>query len=232
MFDHYGKILSHSFLYTLAVLILVGLDLARLADLPAPVVTEARRVAELLTEQEERDMEQSRTSKLAVRRKALLRVISRRFPLTRSSLKFFGHSERLSSRRHLGPGTGTLVLPWLDSALAAPHTTWTGSRPLDSPGRGACGVPRAVPEGHHGGPTANYVTISCGPGSTSLHCIGAVHYYLCFSSAVQDPRILLLIHIEITRACRTYGCIQESYMSTKLTPATTYDHLTAGREPL
>ncbi|EIW65180.1 MutS family protein MSH4 [Trametes versicolor FP-101664 SS1] len=106
VFDHYGKASSRSSHYTLAVLILVGLDLARLADLPAPVVTEARRVAELLTEQEERDMEQSRTSKLAVRRKALLRVISRRFPLIRSSLKFSGYSKR----RHLGPGTGALAL--------------------------------------------------------------------------------------------------------------------------
>lgn len=90
MFDHYGKFSTRLPLYTLVVLIRVGLDLARLADLPAPVVTEARRVAELLTEQEERDMEQSRTSKLAVRRKALLRVISRHLPLIRSSLKGFG----------------------------------------------------------------------------------------------------------------------------------------------
>ncbi|KAI0656744.1 muts domain V-domain-containing protein [Cubamyces menziesii] len=51
-----------------------GLDLSRLADLPPPVITEARRVAELLAEKEERDQQQSRTSKLAVRRKALLRL--------------------------------------------------------------------------------------------------------------------------------------------------------------
>ncbi|KAI0717509.1 muts domain V-domain-containing protein [Cerioporus squamosus] len=51
-----------------------GLDLARLADLPDPVIQEARRVAEYLTQQEERDQQQSRTNKLAVRRKALLRL--------------------------------------------------------------------------------------------------------------------------------------------------------------
>ncbi|KAI0757543.1 muts domain V-domain-containing protein [Daedaleopsis nitida] len=51
-----------------------GLDLARLADLPDTVVSEARRVAEYLADQEERDQQQSRTSKLAVRRKALLRL--------------------------------------------------------------------------------------------------------------------------------------------------------------
>ncbi|KAI0641090.1 muts domain V-domain-containing protein [Trametes meyenii] len=55
-----------------------GLDLARLADLPAPVFAEARRVAEFLSQQQERDQQQSRTSKLAIRRKALLRVISHR----------------------------------------------------------------------------------------------------------------------------------------------------------
>ncbi|KAI9065774.1 hypothetical protein FKP32DRAFT_1665232 [Trametes sanguinea] len=51
-----------------------GLDLARLADLPEQVVSEARRVAEFLTDQEEQDQRQSRTSKLAIRRKALLRL--------------------------------------------------------------------------------------------------------------------------------------------------------------
>ncbi|KAL7285904.1 hypothetical protein ACG7TL_001015 [Trametes sanguinea] len=59
--------------YALALAI-VGLDLARLADLPAPVISEARRVAEVLTDQEEQDQRQSRTSKLAIRRKALLRL--------------------------------------------------------------------------------------------------------------------------------------------------------------
>lgn len=54
----------------------VGLDLARLADLPDSVISESRRVAEYLTQQEERDQQQSRTNKLAVRRKALLRVSS------------------------------------------------------------------------------------------------------------------------------------------------------------
>ena len=51
-----------------------GLDLARLADLPDSVISEARRVAEYLSDREERDQRQSKTSKLALRRKALLRV--------------------------------------------------------------------------------------------------------------------------------------------------------------
>ncbi|KAM5542142.1 hypothetical protein V8D89_004015 [Ganoderma adspersum] len=51
-----------------------GLDLARLADLPESVISEARRVAEYLTKQAEREQQQSRTSKIALRRKALLRL--------------------------------------------------------------------------------------------------------------------------------------------------------------
>ncbi|TBU46298.1 muts domain V-domain-containing protein [Dichomitus squalens] len=51
-----------------------GLDLARLADLPESVISEARRVAEYLADREERDQRQSKTSKLALRRKALLRL--------------------------------------------------------------------------------------------------------------------------------------------------------------
>ena len=52
----------------------VGLDLARLADLPDDVLSEARRVSERLTELEERKNEESKTTKLAIRRKALLTV--------------------------------------------------------------------------------------------------------------------------------------------------------------
>ncbi|KAI0935607.1 hypothetical protein AcV5_003986 [Taiwanofungus camphoratus] len=51
-----------------------GLDLARLADLPEDVVTEGRRVAINLTELEEREQRESHTSKIATRRKALLRL--------------------------------------------------------------------------------------------------------------------------------------------------------------
>ncbi|KAI0075934.1 hypothetical protein K474DRAFT_1645947 [Panus rudis PR-1116 ss-1] len=51
-----------------------GLDLARLADLPENVLVEARRVAEKLTELEARKNEESKTTKIAIRRKALLRL--------------------------------------------------------------------------------------------------------------------------------------------------------------
>ena len=54
--------------------ICLGLDLARLADLPDDVLVEARRVAERLDELEERKKEESKTNKVAIRRKALLRV--------------------------------------------------------------------------------------------------------------------------------------------------------------
>ncbi|KAI0089898.1 muts domain V-domain-containing protein [Irpex rosettiformis] len=51
-----------------------GLDLARLADLPEDVLIEARRVSEKLTEIEERKKEESKFNKVAVRRKAMLRL--------------------------------------------------------------------------------------------------------------------------------------------------------------
>ncbi|KAL4244476.1 DNA mismatch repair MutS family protein [Abortiporus biennis] len=51
-----------------------GLDLATLADLPDDVLTEGRRVAEKLTELETQKEEDSKTNKIAIRRKALLRL--------------------------------------------------------------------------------------------------------------------------------------------------------------
>ncbi|CAL1696962.1 unnamed protein product [Somion occarium] len=51
-----------------------GLDLARLADLPQDALVESRRVADKLSELEARQHEESRTTKVAIRRKALLRL--------------------------------------------------------------------------------------------------------------------------------------------------------------
>lgn len=50
------------------------MELARLADLPEDVIAEAQRVADKLSELEEREHRESHTNKIAVRRKALLRV--------------------------------------------------------------------------------------------------------------------------------------------------------------
>jgi DNA mismatch repair protein MSH4 len=52
-----------------------GIELARLADLPADVLTEAKRVAEKLASLHARGEESSVSHNIAVRRKALLRVI-------------------------------------------------------------------------------------------------------------------------------------------------------------
>lgn len=52
-----------------------GLELARLADLPPNVLVESKRVAETLAELHAKQKEDSESSKIAVRRKALLRVI-------------------------------------------------------------------------------------------------------------------------------------------------------------
>jgi hypothetical protein len=70
--DHYGLLLSPPALDRLTPP--PGLELARLADLPADVLTEAQRVATSLAETEARDKAQSQTTKIAIRRKALLRV--------------------------------------------------------------------------------------------------------------------------------------------------------------
>ncbi|KAG8975102.1 MutS protein msh4 [Tulasnella sp. 427] len=49
-----------------------GLELARLADLPQDVLTEAKRVAERLSEMEAERREASRSTKIQTRRKAML----------------------------------------------------------------------------------------------------------------------------------------------------------------
>lgn len=51
-----------------------GLELARLADLPDDVLKEGRRIAEGLQDLHERQQQDSQTNKVAIRRKALLRV--------------------------------------------------------------------------------------------------------------------------------------------------------------
>jgi len=53
-----------------------GLELARLADLPPEVLTEAARVTAKLSELATQQQQQSRTSRVSERRKALLRVHS------------------------------------------------------------------------------------------------------------------------------------------------------------
>ena len=54
---------------------LTGIDLARLADLPLDVLVESRRVAERLADLQTSHEESSESRKIAIRRKALLRVI-------------------------------------------------------------------------------------------------------------------------------------------------------------
>ena len=51
-----------------------GLELARLADLPEDVLTEAHRVANRLTELEENRKQSGEDNQITIRRKALLRV--------------------------------------------------------------------------------------------------------------------------------------------------------------
>jgi DNA mismatch repair protein MSH4 len=78
---------EHTFHYGLFMLFLcfhqhslltgpVGLELARLADLPSDILQEGRRVAEKLAELQKKQEEESEGSQIALRRKVLLRVSS------------------------------------------------------------------------------------------------------------------------------------------------------------
>jgi DNA mismatch repair protein MSH4 len=53
---------------------LIGLELARLADLPSDVIEEGRRVANALADLHARREEESQTTIMATRRRALLKV--------------------------------------------------------------------------------------------------------------------------------------------------------------
>ena len=69
--------ISPLMVYYLSILNCLGLELARLADLPEDVLTEAQRVATRLTELEESRKQSSESIRIATHRKALLRVSHR-----------------------------------------------------------------------------------------------------------------------------------------------------------
>lgn len=52
----------------------IGLELSRLADLPSEVTEEGRRVAYALAEREARELENSRSTQFAQRRRTVLEV--------------------------------------------------------------------------------------------------------------------------------------------------------------
>ncbi|KAK7688085.1 hypothetical protein QCA50_008455 [Cerrena zonata] len=71
-----GLLMAPPKTWTIMVLIfsLQRLDLARLADLPEDVLTEGKRVATKLSELEAKKHEESKSTQISTRRKALLRV--------------------------------------------------------------------------------------------------------------------------------------------------------------
>jgi DNA mismatch repair protein MSH4 len=70
--DHYGSLRLPR--CAESILILIGLELARLADLPEDVLTEGRRMAEKLTALHAKRQGESESGKISARRNALLRV--------------------------------------------------------------------------------------------------------------------------------------------------------------
>jgi len=71
--SHYGACLWHPDEVDLFIWI-VGLELARLADLPEDVLTEAYRVSGILSMLHAKREDESEGSRTAIKRKALLRV--------------------------------------------------------------------------------------------------------------------------------------------------------------
>lgn len=72
--DHYGMPSPSSLFLSVSLISSEGLELAQLADLPSDVLVEASRVANRLTELEANRKEDSESSRIALRRKAMLRV--------------------------------------------------------------------------------------------------------------------------------------------------------------
>jgi len=71
--NHYGQFLP-SVVRIIHAILISGIELARLADLPADVLSEAKRVAEQLSSLQARNEESRESHKVSIRRKALLRV--------------------------------------------------------------------------------------------------------------------------------------------------------------
>lgn len=76
---HYGSLSFVRDALLLQKTITIGLELARLADLPSDVIEEGRKVATVLADLHARGEEESQTTITATRRRAVLRV---RYPVS------------------------------------------------------------------------------------------------------------------------------------------------------
>ena len=113
-----------------------GLELARLADLPPDVLIEGRRVAASLADLEKRDEERSQTSKIAIRRKALLRVK-------------LEHTDGCSSS-----------IQMLNSSFPASDAIDSDSGALRTSCKGNAGISRPLSTGYHKSITGNSLKLS------------------------------------------------------------------------
>lgn len=116
----------------LNILILIGLELARLADLPEDILTEGRKMAEKLTALHAKRQGESESGKISARRKALLRVKIR--PVLRG-------------------GPDLMV-------ATAPNTARSGTGSLSITRRGFAGPHRTIPKGHCPCTPSEYVMIT------------------------------------------------------------------------
>ena len=111
-----------------------GLELAKLADLPPDVLIEGHRVAATLTDSEKRDEERSQTNKIAIRRKALLRVNPDRSDENNSLLK---------------------SIQMLDSSFLASNAIGSDSRALRTSRTGTTRISCPTSTGYHKSVTGN-----------------------------------------------------------------------------
>ena len=143
-----------------------GLDLARLADLPEDVLNEARRVSEKLVELEAQKNEESKSNKVAIRRKALLRVTHLFLYCWFSIRILLAHRLSVLVADPLYYGffspSSRLVLSQLPICLTlgsfvtiAQDAAYTSLRTLDSARRRPHYIRRTLSEGHSEGPAGN-----------------------------------------------------------------------------
>jgi hypothetical protein len=117
----------------LNILIPIGLELARLADLPEDVLTEGRKMAEKLTALHAKRQGESESGKISARRKALLRV--------KNSSSFLSVSPDLMD-------------------ATAPNAARSGTGSLSVTRRGFVGLHRTIPKGHCPCTSSEYVMIT------------------------------------------------------------------------
>ena len=124
---------------------LTGIDLARLADLPLDVLVESRRVAERLADLQTSHEESSESRKIAIRRKALLRVISSSVASSRAIAQVLLHDFVLVGVATQSTRISSFFLDLILVHLIAPDAINSGIRTFCSTRQGPLGIYWTIP---------------------------------------------------------------------------------------